>query len=97
MASKSFQGAAFLLLLICTFSSVPSHGHSSHNNDVVQHVQLLGGTYSRFDYSRGSLLPFVGRPWSMNNWAVQSNNLAGGDEMGPMTHWWFHPEDRRQL
>ena len=35
------------------------------------------GTYSHFDFGTGSQLPFVGRPWGMNNWAVQSNNRAG--------------------
>ena len=40
----------------------------------------------RFDYGTGSLLPFVGRPWGMNNWAIQTNNYAGA-HMGPMTHW----------
>lgn len=61
--------------------------------DFVKHVNILGGTHSRFDYSTGSLLPFVGRPWGMNNWAVQTNNYAGA-KLGPLTHWWFHPEDR---
>ena len=45
--------------------------------DVVEHVQLFSGTSSHFDFSTGSQLPFVGRPWGMNNWAVQSNNRAG--------------------
>ena len=34
-------------------------------DDLVQHVSTLGGTYSRFDFGTGSLLPFVGRPWGM--------------------------------
>ena len=63
------------------------------DDDFVRHVSILSGTRSRFDYGTGSLLPFVGRPYGMNNWAVQSNNYAGAG-MGPLTHWWFHPEDR---
>eukprot|EP00419_Tripos_fusus_P075593 CAMPEP_0172894864 /NCGR_PEP_ID=MMETSP1075-20121228/151810_1 /TAXON_ID=2916 /ORGANISM="Ceratium fusus, Strain PA161109" /LENGTH=859 /DNA_ID=CAMNT_0013749963 /DNA_START=142 /DNA_END=2718 /DNA_ORIENTATION=- len=45
------------------------------------------------DSSSGSLLPFVGRPWGMNNWAIQTNNYAGA-RASPLTHWWFHPHDR---
>eukprot|EP00930_Biecheleria_cincta_P085019 TRINITY_DN74443_c0_g1_i1.p1 TRINITY_DN74443_c0_g1~~TRINITY_DN74443_c0_g1_i1.p1 ORF type:complete len:188 (+),score=14.45 TRINITY_DN74443_c0_g1_i1:33-566(+) len=61
--------------------------------DPSQYVDILSGTYSRFDYGTGSLLPFVGRPWGMNNWAVQSNDYSGA-KLGPLSHWWFHPEDR---
>ena len=52
-------------------------GEATVPDDVVDYVQLFSGTYSHFDFGTGSQLPFVGRPWGMNNWAVQSNNRAG--------------------
>lgn len=60
--------------------------------DPAQYVDIRSGTYSRIDYSTGSLLPFVGRPFGMNNWALQTNNYAGANY--PYKAWWFHPEDR---
>ena len=59
----------------------------------VDYASILSGTRSRIDYGTGSLLPFVGRPWSMNNWALQTNNYAGAIA-SPLSSWWYHPEDR---
>ena len=62
------------------------------SDDLTKYVNILGGTKSHYDLGRGSLLPFIGRPWSMNNWAIQTNDYAGS-RVGPLSHWWFHPED----
>ena len=79
-----------MLVLLLSASSLSA---TVTARDLASYVSILGGTRSRFDYGTGSLLPFVARPYGMNNWAVQTNNYAGA-AMGPMTHWWFHPEDR---
>ena len=59
----------------------------------VDYASILSGTRSRIDYGTGSLLPFVGQPWGMNNWALQTNNYAGS-VASPLSSWWYHPEDR---
>jgi len=59
--------------------------------DPVDHVDILLGTKSRIDFSVGNILPFIGRPWGMNQWTPQTNNYkpnAAGSKS-----WWFHPED----
>jgi len=76
-----------MLVLIAVAAAAPTAA------DLAQYVSIQSGTRSRFDYGTGSLLPFVGRPYGMNNWAVQTNNYDGA-AMGPLTHWWYHPEDR---
>lgn len=54
-------------------------------------VDVLLGTKSRIDFSVGNILPFVGRPWGMNQWSPQTNNYAPN---AAHKAWWFHPEDR---
>jgi len=44
-------------------------------------VQLLQGTESTFEYSKGNTLPLVTRPWGMVNWTLQN----------APDPWFFHP------
>ena len=60
-------------------------------DDYVSYVSTLVGTRSRYDLGRGSTLPFVGRPWGMNNWSPQTNDKEGS-YLG-LHKWWFHPDD----
>lgn len=52
-------------------------------------VNILGGTDSHYDLSRGSTLPLIARPWGFNGFAAQTDD----DPTWP--GWWFHPSDRR--
>ncbi len=49
-------------------------------------VNLLQGTDSTFNFSRGNTLPIAAMPFGMAHWTLQS--FAG-------TTWMFHPEERR--
>jgi putative alpha-1,2-mannosidase len=71
---------------------LPQHQPGSRG-EPVDYASILSGTRSRIDYGTGSLLPFVGRPWGMNNWALQTNNYQGS-VASPLSSWWYHPEDR---
>lgn len=53
------------------------------------YVTTLSGTNSRYDLSRGNLLPLVARPWGAAAWAPQTDNDP------TWSSWWFHPTDVR--
>ena len=75
-----------IILLTC-----PLPGISEDKNDYVSYVSSRVGTASRYDLGFGSTLPFVGRPWGMNNWAPQTNDKSFSS-LG-LHKWWFHPDD----
>ena len=98
--------SAAALLCVPAALAQPRHGDAGRLPDTalpqlqpgsrgepVDYASILSGTRSRIDYGTGSLLPFVGRPWGMNNWALQTNNYAGS-VASPLSSWWYHPEDR---
>lgn len=61
--------------------------------DLVQYVNLLAGTRSKYDLGRGSTLPLIVRPWGATAFAPQTSDPdvnGGGD-----SRFWFTPEDRR--
>ncbi len=45
-------------------------------------VNLLQGTWSTRDFSRGNTLPLIARPWAMHHWTLQTGR----------TPWTFNPE-----
>lgn len=49
-----------------------------------EYVNTLGGTDSRYDFSRGNLLPLVGQPWGFNTWAPQTDNDPS------YASWWLY-------
>lgn len=53
--------------------------------DLTQYVQILQGTRSSPDFSRGNTLPLLGRPFGLTYWAPETRPGA----------WFFHPDDRR--
>lgn len=55
-------------------------------DDPLQWVNLLQGTNSTIDFSRGNTLPIAALPFGMTHWTLQSN--AGGN-------WFFDPHARR--
>lgn len=48
-------------------------------------VNILQGTASSREFSRGNTLPLIARPWGMHHWTPQTND-------GP---WLFHPDHRK--
>ena len=73
---------------LASFSTVyDAAGSRSARQHPLRHVQPHRLQHRVSPSVRGT------RPWGMNNWAVQTNNY-GGARASPLTHWWFHPEDR---
>ncbi len=67
-----------LAVLACTASA---------GKKLLDHVNVLAGSDSKYDFSHGSTIPMVTRPWGFNAWVPQTNV---DDNM-----WWFHPRERR--
>ncbi|HUN04325.1 MAG TPA: hypothetical protein PLS00_15860, partial [Niabella sp.] len=44
----------------------------------VSYVNPLMGTQSKYELSTGNTYPAIGRPWGMNLWTPQTNNMADG-------------------
>ena len=45
--------------------------------DVVGEVNIFQGTFASGKVSRGACLPLVSEPWSLTDWAIQTNGDAG--------------------
>lgn len=48
------------------------------SQDVVQYVNPLMGTLSKFELSNGNTYPAIGRPWGMNLWTPQTGRMGDG-------------------
>jgi predicted alpha-1,2-mannosidase len=57
---------------------------TSNTASPVELVNVLAGTSSTAEFSKGNVLPIISRPWGFNHWAVQSRDDGS---------WFFHPED----
>ncbi|RYH29657.1 hypothetical protein EON65_07730, partial [archaeon] len=79
----------FLLLVGNVWSIIGDKRKCVPKENIEEYVNILGGTDSRYDLSRGSTLPFITRPWGFNNYAPQT------DDDPTWQGWWFHPSDRR--
>lgn len=58
---------AFILLSAAVFSQ-----------SLIDYVNPLMGTLSKFEMSNGNTYPAVGRPWGMNLWTPQTNEMGDG-------------------
>lgn len=50
-------------------------------SDLLEYVNILQGTESTRDFSRGNTLPIIARPWALHHWTPQTNHSP----------WAFHP------
>ena len=83
----------YLFLLVCELGGL-IFAQESSEDWLVDRVNVLGGTYAKYDYSRGSTLPLITRPWGFDAWAPQTNQVgASGSDGDP--RWWFEPYDKR--
>lgn len=78
LLAAAATAAAASLLQLPTATAIPNPE---------DYVNTLGGTDSRYDFSRGNVLPVVSTPWGFNGWAPLTDNGDGS--------WWFHPYDKR--
>ncbi|MBS3777421.1 MAG: GH92 family glycosyl hydrolase, partial [Bacteroidales bacterium] len=51
---------------------------SAQRKDLVQYVNPLMGTDSKFELSNGNTYPAIARPWGMNFWAPQTSPMGDG-------------------
>ena len=87
------KNAWFLLALVTPHSARPVLAQSSrvtkttqNLQNLVRYVDPLQGTDSSGNFSRGSTLPLVARPFGMTDWALQTGEGNWG--------WWFSPQAR---
>ena len=67
------------LALLVAFVSVCAMAQNVEKvTDPVEWVNTLMGTDSRYDFSNGNTLPFVGYPWGMNLWTPQTAENGNG-------------------
>ena len=62
-----------------------SWGSAVMPTDFLPWVNLLQGTNSTHDFSRGNTLPLIARPWGLHHWTLQTAK----------TPWTFHPSHRK--
>eukprot|EP00605_Chrysophyceae_sp_TOSAG23-4_P000192 GSChrysophyteH1.ASY1.ANO1.228.1 assembled CDS len=69
--------------LIVASSILISSASLSLKAPLVDYVNILGGSDSKYDMSHGSTLPMVTRPWGASAWVPQTNLED--------QKWWFKP------
>ena len=57
-----------LLLLVCVTLAAFTAAEK-----LLDHVNTLAGSDSKYDFSRGSTIPMVTRPWGATAWVPQTN------------------------
>ncbi|MFI3333147.1 MAG: GH92 family glycosyl hydrolase [Rikenellaceae bacterium] len=69
-----------LLLSLVAFASLSccNNAFSDEVYDYVDYVNPLVGTLSEFALSTGNTYPAIARPWGMNFWTPQTNNMGNG-------------------
>jgi putative alpha-1,2-mannosidase len=69
-------------LLYCLFvlfiTSPLLYGQSAANSDLVDFVNPLMGTQSKFSLSSGNTYPAIALPWGMNFWMPQTGKMGDG-------------------
>ena len=70
---KHFRFSAFILLaLIFRLES------TAQSTELVQWVNPLIGTDSKYELSNGNTYPAIALPWGMNFWTPQTNKMGDG-------------------
>lgn len=65
---------SFLLFL----STILAFGQTAKQENLLQYVNPLVGSDSRFDFSNGNTYPAIALPWGMNFWTPQTNKMGDG-------------------
>jgi len=76
-----FLGAPELFATAAARADIPRR-EVSHDEDLLQFVNVMQGTNSNFGFSRGNTLPLVTLPFGMTNWTPQTDPGSG---------WFFDP------
>ena len=65
-------------LLLLFLSTILAFGQTSKQENLLQYVNPLVGSDSRFDFSNGNTYPAIALPWGMNFWTPQTNKMGDG-------------------
>ena len=91
LSRRAFLSTTSLAAIAANFSTsetkaseIEKTEFEAHN--LVQYVNILQGTNSSREFSRGNTLPITARPFGMAHWTLQSQ-IGGG--------WFFNPNDNR--
>ncbi|PWK26850.1 putative alpha-1,2-mannosidase [Arcicella aurantiaca] len=67
-----------LLTSSLVFLAVIAFGQTAKQEKLLQYVNPLVGSDSRFDFSNGNTYPAIALPWGMNFWTPQTNKMGDG-------------------
>lgn len=59
-------------------STVFFSGQAQKTQNLVDYVNPLAGTLSKYELSTGNTYPAIARPWGMNFWVPQTGNMGDG-------------------
>ncbi|MDD4515017.1 GH92 family glycosyl hydrolase [Massilibacteroides sp.] len=60
------------------FLIIPFSGFTQKTTNLVDYVNPLAGTLSKFELSTGNTYPAIALPWGMNFWVPQTGNMGDG-------------------
>lgn len=66
------------IAFICCFAVSFSHRLCAQPKSVVDYVNPLVGTMSKYELSNGNTYPAIARPWGMNFWTPQTGKMGDG-------------------
>lgn len=69
------KSVSSLVLFLSTFFAF---GQTTKQENLLQYVNPLVGSDSRFDFSNGNTYPAIALPWGMNFWTPQTNKMGDG-------------------
>ena len=64
--------------LLLFLSTILAFGQTAKQENLLQYVNPLVGSDSRFDFSNGNTYPAIALPWGMNFWTPQTNKMGDG-------------------
>ncbi|HZY39668.1 MAG TPA: GH92 family glycosyl hydrolase [Mucilaginibacter sp.] len=66
----------FILLVTCSIKSYSQPKNKLH--DLIEYVNPLMGSDSKYDLSNGNTYPAIALPWGMNTWTPQTGKMGDG-------------------
>ena len=91
ISRRTFLSSASLAAVAASFvkpaaAAINGNTDSALSSDLVSSVNILQGTNSSMEFSRGNTLPISAHPFGMAHWSLQSQPGGG---------WFFNPNDNR--
>ena len=67
-----------LLLVLTLLSPFLVNAQSANPTSLVDYINPLMGTDSKYDLSNGNTYPAIALPWGMNTWTPQTGKMGDG-------------------